>query len=400
MNDRKFINLLRNHSETLLIITDENDRIIDANAESIDKLGIVLEEQRCIQDIYCDPGLRKMVKNNVLSEGKPVRQETLLKCKFGIILTCLEYSFGENDKGEFKLYSIFIDVSDYIDFSINTNKLNLEIMEAHKRLNELYSTMAQQEKLASIGTLAAGIAHEINNPIGYIKSNNISMGKYNNLIVDQCKRFRAGGSMSEEDLGRLSFALEDMKSIIVENEQGISQIASITSELKQFARQSDIQEIEEYDLNEAINHTLTISRNKYKHIAEIELSFGDLPLIQCFGSSVNQVILNLIINASQAIEGQAQHSMGTIRITTSFNTDTDNIAFILEDSGPGVPENIISKIFNPFFTTKDIGSGTGLGLSICSDIITQKHQGKIWYEQSPLGGAQFTFTLPKRFRNA
>ena len=148
----------------------------------------------------------------------------------------------------------------------------------------------------------------------------------------------------------------------------------------------------DFDLNQAILDTLNIAKLQYKYIADIKLELGEIPMVFCNGDSINQVLLNLIVNAANAIEMLESKERGEIKITTSLKNNL--VTFSVSDSGPGIDPSVANKIFDPFFTTKEVGKGTGLGLSLCYDIIVQKHQGKIWFENLEKSGAKFSFILP------
>jgi signal transduction histidine kinase len=146
-----------------------------------------------------------------------------------------------------------------------------------------------------------------------------------------------------------------------------------------------------YDLNQGIEHTLKILQHEIKYTAEIEKKLTQLPRIECFGGEINQVLLNIIMNALQAIKDEKKSGLGKIIISTEFLND--KLICKISDNGPGIPQEIMSKIFDPFFTTKDVGHGTGLGLSISYDII-RKHNGELSVESKMGAGATFTLTLP------
>ena len=150
--------------------------------------------------------------------------------------------------------------------------------------------------------------------------------------------------------------------------------------------------IESYDINEALESTLVVAKNEIKYVADVEKDFSVVPLIECIGSEINQVLLNILVNAAQAIESQRRSDRGLIRIRTY--ADPENLYCEISDDGPGIPQNIVSRIFDPFFTTKDAGEGTGLGLNISYDIVVHKHNGELSVQSEEGKGTRFVIELP------
>jgi len=253
----------------------------------------------------------------------------------------------------------------------------------------------QQEKLASIGQLAAGVAHEINNPIGFIMSN---LGTLR-LDLEQLTQYldaleRACAQCTpqrQQELARLrerldlGFVLDDIQPLIAESLEGAERVKQIVQALKDFAR-PDEQSLQLTDLNDCVSSTITIVRNELKYVATLDLRLAELPVIVCNPQQVNQVIANLLINAAHSIR-----SHGTISVVTEALGDT--VRLTVSDTGHGIEPALLGRIFDPFFTTKDIGRGTGLGLSISYDIVT-RHGGTIEVASVPGSGSSFTVTLP------
>ncbi|VBB07079.1 pac motif [Lucifera butyrica] len=286
---------------------------------------------------------------------------------------------------------------------------NKRLEEALAELERTQVRLVQQEKLAGIGHLAAGVAHEINNPLGFVLSNFATLMKYLDRIGDvltsyhECKTFMSQSQDPEiqqwirklEDLEqakKLGVILADMPELIKESNDGLERVGNIVKELRAFSRVDQQNNFDAYDLNGGLESTLLMARNEIKYNAEVVKELGNLPLIQAVGGSVNQVLLNILVNAAQAIKAKQQSGMGRIRVKTYH--DTAYVYCEIEDSGAGIPADHLNKIFNPFFTTKPVGQGTGLGLSISYDIIVNKHHGDITV-QSVLGeGTTFTVKLP------
>jgi two-component system NtrC family sensor kinase len=256
----------------------------------------------------------------------------------------------------------------------------------------------QQEKMASIGQLAAGVAHEINNPMAYIISNLQSLQKYCDNIsqfMSIHKEVLASLKKPENDQLfskvneanaqlKINFVMQDMNDLIDETLSGARRVKNIVQDLKGFARMET--EVCLADINEGIESTLNIIWNEIKYKAEIKKDLGDIPLTKCNIGQINQVFMNILVNAAQAIE-----TRGEIFIKTQ--ADKKNIFVFISDTGKGMPLEVMNKIFEPFFTTKELGKGTGLGLSVTYDII-KKHDGDIKVESEIGKGTTFAITLP------
>lgn len=277
---------------------------------------------------------------------------------------------------------------------------NTEIEEAHKELKQAQGKLVQSEKLASVGQLAAGVAHEINNPIGFVMSNLGTLKAYSEVLVKLVNGYRsyarAETSESErtailnelrqlEEKEDIEFIQEDIEGLLDDSLDGTKRVKDIVQGLKSFSRADDA-EITDQDLHEGIDSTLKIVASAVKHRCEVVKNYGDLPLVPCNLAQINQVFMNLLVNAAQAIEGE-----GTVTITTAVEGSLVVLKF--QDTGVGIPADKIGSIFDPFFTTKPVGTGTGLGLSISYGII-QDHGGTIEVQSSVGVGTTFTIRLP------
>jgi len=275
-----------------------------------------------------------------------------------------------------------------------------ELKSANDELMMTQTRLLQQEKMASIGQLAAGVAHEINNPMGFILSNLRSLGKYadklcrflekQTTVVDKLVLNSTLTQLAEE-LGqerkalKIDFILDDIPSLIDESLDGAERVKKIVQNLKSFSR-LDESELQLADINECLESTINIAWNEIKYNATLEKDFGDIPHIKCNPGHLNQVFINLLVNASQAMV-----TPGEIRVKTA--SDSDTVFVSISDSGMGIPADKLSRIFDPFFTTKEVGKGTGLGLSIVYDII-KSHKGEIRVESELGKGTSFTVSLP------
>jgi len=284
----------------------------------------------------------------------------------------------------------------------NLEENNQQLEKAYDELQEAQSQIIQQEKMASIGQLAAGIAHEINNPLAFIISNLESLRRYTlknaqfGTMQEEAVLVLAKGNVSEESVTilktleeakrslKIGYIIRDTEDLITETLDGAHRVKNIVQDLKGFARVDSENKLA--NINEGIESTINIIWNELKYKVTLIKEFGDLPLISCNQGQLNQVFMNLIVNAVQAIETQ-----GEIRITTRFAEN--NIVVSISDTGSGIPSEVLNRIFEPFFTTKDVGKGTGLGLSVTYDII-KKHSGDIRVESEVGKGTTFTIYIP------
>ena len=291
-----------------------------------------------------------------------------------------------------------------------TRKQNEELKEINAKLTEAKFSLVQSEKMAAIGQLAAGIAHEINNPMGFISSNFDTLHVYFKKISEflQFLGTQLGGDIklhSNElvhddvitvrekfDNLKIDLLIRELEGIFSDSSSGIQRINEIVQSLRIFARSSKDDEKDTNVLLDIINQVILITKNEVKYVATIELDVPDEIILYCNRIQIGQVFINIILNAAQAIKSQQRETLGIIKIKARKIEQEIMITF--EDDGPGIPEENISKIFEPFFTTKEIGQGTGLGLSISYDIIVNKHNGLFDVTSEYGKGAIFTVVLP------
>ncbi|MEH6625634.1 MAG: ATP-binding protein [Motiliproteus sp.] len=273
--------------------------------------------------------------------------------------------------------------------------LEAELARRIKTLDEAHDQLLQSEKMAAIGQLTAGVAHEINNPVGYVNSNLNTLNDYIGDIfqfVDACVQLE--GSDLEEIRQRIAdqykhldidYLKEDLSSIIKESSEGLRRVKEIVHNLKDFSRIDKVDR-EEIDLHQCLDSTINIVWNELKYHVELVKEYGELPLVTCRPSQLGQVFLNLLVNASHAIEGK-----GTITLRTG--TQGSDVWVEVTDNGKGIDTEHLNRIFDPFFTTKKVGKGTGLGLSIAYGIV-EKHQGQIEVSSEVGKGSSFRVTIP------
>ncbi|MBB4812545.1 MULTISPECIES: ATP-binding protein [Pseudomonas] len=265
---------------------------------------------------------------------------------------------------------------------------------------QLESQLVQSEKLASLGQLAAGVAHEINNPVGFISSNLSTLDSYFNQLQQMLDAYRqvedSLASVEQRDALKtlrneleLDFLKEDIPILIKESKEGIGRVVQIVKDLKNFSRVDNDQTWQWANLQQGIDSTLNIVASELKYKADVIKHYSALPEIECLASQLNQVVMNLVINAAQAMGPER----GTI--TISNGVEGDNVWLEVADNGCGIAPETVQKIFDPFFTTKPVGEGTGLGLSLSYGII-KKHHGDISVRSEPGKGTTFRVVLPIR----
>jgi signal transduction histidine kinase len=276
-----------------------------------------------------------------------------------------------------------------------------------EQLKTIQAQMLHCEKMAAIGQLAAGVAHEINNPTGFVASNLNSLLHYQKVIGALMLQFQKLLAELKQGMGdagdsrllcrrvatidriqarfKVSEYCSDALATIKESQEGMDRIKSIVNDLKGFTHPGD-DDLQQVDVHALMDSTLNLIYNEIKYKARVEKDYGRLPPIRCYAGQLNQVFLNLLINASQAIDDQ-----GIIRIKTRFREPAVIVA--ISDTGCGISKDNLSNIFNPFFTTKAIGRGTGLGLHLCRSIV-DKHQGRITVESQLGQGTTFSIILP------
>lgn len=278
------------------------------------------------------------------------------------------------------------------------------VEERSRELLEAQRLALNNEKLASVGQLAAGIAHEINTPIQYIGDNlraladffadiQVLVDKYRKLAYvvksGQATPKNVDAVIAAEEECELEYVLKDAPEAINQSLEGVDRVSSIVRAMKDFSHE-DRGLASSINLNQALHSALTVARNEYKYVANIVTDLGELPEVECYASQINQVFLNLLINAAHAIGDTGQQ--GTITVRTRPLGEQVEVA--ISDTGMGIPEDIHGKIFDPFFTTKDVGKGTGQGLSIAHRIIVQVHGGSITFDTRLGEGTTFFIRLP------
>ena len=271
-----------------------------------------------------------------------------------------------------------------------------ELERANARIRQDQSILIRQEKLSSIGQLAAGVAHELNTPISFVYSNFEILEGYLKSIQSLIDEYEKNLDKEVVDAVRekydMDYILEDMDSLVPDNLEGLSRVTNIVSTLKDFSRVDQSDRLSSVNIEESIQTTLEVARNEIKYVAEVETRFSGVRPVMVRPDEINQVFLNIIVNAAQAIKEAGELERGRIVIETW--EDQEAVYCAVSDTGPGIGEDVMDKIFDPFFTTKPVGKGTGLGLNISYDIIVNRHGGRLTVENVTEGGACFCICLP------
>lgn len=275
----------------------------------------------------------------------------------------------------------------------------------NKMLVDMQTQLLNSEKMASVGLLAAGVAHEINNPVGFVNGNMSTLSayvedirvlnlRYEELVAacreEKCEKVRE----LEVEIGRfreakdMEFVFEDLNKLVSESRHGLERVTSIVRDLKSFSHIGEA-EAKEFDINKGLDSTINIAWSEIKYKAEVKKNYGNIPMVYCYPQQLNQVFMNILVNAAHAMENN--NGKGLIGFRTYHGGE---YVFVeISDNGCGIPEDKIKNIFDPFFTTKPVGKGTGLGLSLAYNII-KKHKGEIGVKSRVGEGTTFTIKLP------
>ena len=289
-----------------------------------------------------------------------------------------------------KLNDLYISLEQKVkERTAQLSSKNEELNKAYSELKDAQALLVHNEKMRSLGELVAGVAHELNNPINFIYGNMTHLKEYSENLIEIITKYEDNNKIDEinkfKEEVEYDFLKEDICELIKSCIEGAERSKNIVSELKNFSR-LDQGVIKEIKVNESIDSTLSILMNKYKNNVTIHKEYSDLPLLNCYAGQINQVFMNIIDNAAQAIDEN-----GKVYIRTRL--ENENVIIEIEDTGSGMDEETLPKIFDPFFTTKAVGSGSGLGLSITYKIV-KSHNGTIDVESKKGKGTKFTVKIP------
>ena len=338
-----------------------------------------------------------------ITKQKDAERETakIISCLGNVISERTQWLNENNNKLQWE-----VDKRREIEKQLRRSKS--ELQNTIKQLQKTQAQIIQSEKMASIGQLAAGVAHEINNPVAFVSSNLNTMAQYQTQLADilrksmevvnalnnggksgQLPEALSAASVEVQELAEemdLEFLYEDFPQLIEESLEGAVRIRKIVSDLKDFAHPGE-QERTAADINQGLETTINIVWNEIKYKAELVRDYGDIPPVISYPQQINQVFMNLLVNAAQAIKKDGEIVVKTRHVD-------DHVIVQISDNGCGIPEDIKPKIFDPFFTTKEIGKGTGLGLNMAYNII-KRHNGSIEVASSVDNGTTFTIILPE-----
>jgi len=398
-------------------LNDGNNRITMVNSAFVNTFGYTLED---IPDLatwfskaYPDPVYRRQVADawrqqfqKAKRQGTPFEPLELdISCKDGGVRTVLAsvLPFGEaQDKVHLVIfYDIterkLVELQNQMQME-NLAALNAQLVASNDQLGRARNQLLQSEKMASVGLLAAGVAHEINNPIGYVFSNLGTLEKYLTDIFavvsgyEKAERRLDGHAQAFEEVRQfkdqidIGYLREDIQALLAESRDGLMRVKKIVLDLKDFSHTGREEEWQWADLQQGLESTMSVVWNELKYKCELVKEYGKLPLVQCLPSQLNQVFMNLLVNAAQAIEGR-----GVVTVRTA--QEGDQIRVEVADTGAGIAPENLPHLFDPFFTTKPVGTGTGLGLSVSFSIV-EKHHGRIEVSSEIGRGATFRIWLP------
>ncbi|MBK9474569.1 MAG: PAS domain S-box protein [bacterium] len=385
----------------LLIVDLSTMQVMDVNHAAAQILGV--DESDLVGNLVDTCGMRDICVR-LSTDGVAIeRHEVELTRRDGChVRVNLSLAALHMDSQRLAVMS-FIDISESVRAREELRQSNHQLELANVQLNAQRSAIVQSEKMASIGQLAAGVAHEINNPIGYIASNISTMSEYADAMRTIITFYRELESLPEGDPARvglraaiaeqceecdIDFILADIDGIMSESVAGTVRVTDIVQNLKSFAR-DDSPEKAVHDLNEGVEAMLRMVWNELKYCCTVDKQLGEIPHVMCHIGKINQVIMNMLVNAAHAIGAGG----GTITIRT-FATG-DDVVIEIADTGCGMSPETMARIFEPFYTTKDVGKGTGLGLSISHGIVTE-HGGHIEVESEVGAGSKFRIILPSQ----
>lgn len=412
-NERIFQALI-SHLPQSVLMKDKNLVFVCCNQKYADKLDTTPEELagKTDYDIYS----KEAAENYRLSDEEVIRTGHSLEDFVRYLddqgkekITRLLKTPVKNEKGAVEgVLCVFEDFTERVKAEESIKTANQELEDSNRQLKEMQSQLVQNEKLASIGQLAAGVAHEINNPMGFVTSNFQTLKKYVTALIDflglsleclndisldiSCVQVQHSKIQKAKEKLNIDFIIEDINELFDDSSEGIDRIIKIVQNLRDFSRVDQAEDFTYYNLNKGIQSTLLVAKNEIKYHADVETDFEEIPDVYCNSGQINQVFLNILVNAAQAIQSQERGEKGHVRIQT--RQQENSVEIIIADDGPGIEKENITKIFDPFFTTKPVGKGTGLGLNLSYDIIVNKHHGNLLVESELECGTTFKIELP------
>jgi PAS domain S-box-containing protein len=412
--------LIFENSAVAITVADDQERLVSWNGFAERLLGMNKQDLylKPIKSFYPAEEWKKIRSCDVRQKGMQHHLETSMIRKDGSrIHVDVSLSVFENSKDQTKSsIGIIRDITERKkaehERQLAEKRLNLaceELERANRELREMQSRQVQNAKMISIGQLAAGVAHELNTPVGFVGYNFSTLRNYVSKMQELLGMYvELAGDLdtleesellnklqiieNSRDSMQMDYIVDDLAQLFEDSQQGLERITNIVTSLKDFSRIDELTDLDKYNINDGIETTLVVARNEIKYHADVETELSEVPSIICNAGQINQVILNLLVNAAQAIKSQERDDRGLIQIRT-YSTD-EEVFCEISDNGPGIEPDNLEHIFDPFFTTKPVGVGTGLGLSISYDIITAKHKGNLVVDSSVGKGTTFTIELP------
>ncbi len=380
-------------SDTAVLLLDSEGRLIHSN-DAARVLAMRLHPQQAQVDpvvlLECvpEPGWQIAHRDGRwIGEVATQRNGLVLEVK----------AFAGVDRGVCRRFVIMSDISARSAREGELQRRHDELQSTYDRLSSAQEQLLQSEKMASIGQLAAGVAHEINNPIGYVHSNLGTLQEYTEALLALVDGY--ADALQSDDPGAnrpqlkqlrdrldVDFIVGDLPKLLEESREGIERVTKIVQDLKEFSHIERDEPMRPSDLRKGLESTLNIVWNDLKYKAKVDKHYGDVPPVECHLSEINQVFMNLLINAGQAIADRGL-------ITLAMGLEGDEVWVSIADTGCGIPEDVQQRIFDPFYTTKPIGRGTGLGLAIAYRIVA-KHHGRIEVSSRAGEGSTFRIVLP------
>lgn len=388
-------------------VIDKNFNVVQINKTFATMMGMEQKDilgKKC-HDIFWGPrcDTEDCPMRQVMAGKKRVEYEAVKESPAGVIMNCWVIAVPLHDTsgqlvgilGSYRNITERIEAEHAIEKALEeTRKFAEELALANDTLKQSQAQILQQEKMASVGQLAAGVAHEINNPMGFISSNLSSLEKYLERLTGFIRTLekKLPQDPPDEEIAalrkqlKIDYIMEDAVHLVEESLDGAGRVKKIVQGLKNFSRVDQAERLPT-DINECLDTTLNIIWNELKYKCEVKKEYGELPMTVCNPQQLNQMFMNLLVNAAQAIENK-----GEIRITTW--ADQEWVYTRISDNGCGIPQDKIKRIFEPFYTSKAVGKGTGLGLSIVYDIVVKNHHGDIQVESEEGKGTSFTVKIP------
>jgi PAS domain S-box-containing protein len=388
-------------SDQHVLITDRKGRIVFANLSLAERHGRVREEligesvEHVMRTDNHSPSQRQELRE-AMRANRPIRVVVQGVHSSGrplwLSLNITPILSSDGRAGHF--VGIATDITQSVEDTRIKKELQDRVESREQERDRLALELRMAQKLEAVGRLAAGVAHEINTPMQYISDNVTFLSESVNDLADVISAYRADRERGDQVAAEVEaeYLLTELPKAMQRARDGLKRVTNIVRAMKEFSHPNSDAHTSA-DINKAIETTLEVARSEYKHLAVIEMNLAPVPLVPCNVGELNQVFLNLLVNAAHAIEAAGKDvSSGRIRIATSHVGAELHIS--LEDNGCGIEPHNLDKIFDPFFTTKEVGKGTGQGLAISRSIVVDRHGGAFDVHSIVGTGTRFTIRLP------